>query len=109
VTACQGKASPYELYSTAIQPGMSRATAIQIIGGSAWYHQDCSYGEEGSENFVIDDLFFFGSHQYDEADILIIVSRVHQDELVVDLLGTYEPNAWHTAYRDCVQRDRFED
>lgn len=56
----------------------------------------------------MDDLFFFGSHNYDQAEILIIRSVVKDDELIVDVVGTLESYAWHTAYADCIQRDRFE-
>lgn len=102
LAACEQPVRPYEQFKKVIQPGMERATAIKQLQKSAWYYQECR--RQG----YIEDLFFFGSHQYNEAEILIVDSIPKDDRWVVREIGTFEPYAWHTAYADCIQRDRFE-
>lgn len=100
LTACQES-----LVSQAKQEvpiGMRREEAINVLSPRAWYHQSCM-----NQNSV-DDLFFYGSRQYDRADLVIVNSAVQTDTYRVALIGTLEPNAWHAAYKDCVQRSKFE-
>ena len=58
---------------------------------------------------TIDDLFFFGSHKYDKAEVVIVTSEPIAGVFVVYDLGSFEPYAWHAAYQDCLQRKQFED
>lgn len=94
---------PLEEAKRLVPIGMFREEAIQILDSEAWYHQECP------SPVRITDLFFYGSHQYDEADIVILESLPEGEIYRVAHIGTFEPNAWHTAYRDCVRRDKFED
>lgn len=109
LVACERHVTPIEQYGDVIQPGMRRTEVIALLQQPAWYHQECSRKAPSSIDFQMDDLFFFGSHNYDQAEILIIRSVVKDDELIVDVVGTLESYAWHTAYADCIQRDRFEE
>jgi hypothetical protein len=108
-TACESQVLPYEKYKEVIRPGMEREAAIEVLQESAWYHQECPRGAAETDNFFVTDLFFFGNHQYDKAEIFIVVSYPTGKKLVVDHIGTLEPYAWHTGYADCIQRERFED
>jgi hypothetical protein len=83
--------------------GMSREEAVKILEAQAWYHQPCENRNS------MDDLFFFGDHRYDRAEIVIMHSVKKDDKYEVVQLGSFEPYAWHTAYADCIQRDKFED
>ncbi len=81
--------------------GASRDEAIRALSGEAWYHQSCTAKD------TIDDLFFYGSHGYDEADIVIVVSTTQDGSYRVVQIGSFEPNSWHAAYRDCVDQEKF--
>jgi hypothetical protein len=83
--------------------GTSRGDAIAILSQKAWYHQACP--DQGG----FTDLFFFGSHQYDKADIVIVDSMPRGEGHEVVMISTFESYAWHTAYKDCFDRDMFED
>ena len=62
------------------------------------------------EGESIQDLFFYGSHGYDEADIVILGSVLDGDEYKVTRIGSFDDaNPWHTIYANCIDRDRFED
>ena len=63
----------------------------------------------GGKELPITDLFFYGSRQYDTDDVLIITSRAKDDVFEVERIGSFEHYAWHTAYRNCIQRDKFID
>lgn len=91
-----------------VTAGMTRAKAAEILSKTAWYYQPCSEitGKDGS--LFVEDLFFFGSHNYDDVQIVIVHSRKQDSEWLVERTGTFEPNAWHTAYSHCFQRDKFE-
>jgi hypothetical protein len=101
VTGC--RPSPFEEARQLVPIGTRRDDAIRILGETAWYHQPCPLAVS------IDDLFFFGSRKYDKADVVIVSSEPIDDIYVVYLVSSFEPYAWHTAYRDCLQRDMFED
>ncbi len=82
--------------------GVKRKEAIQILNQEAWYHQPCP------NRITIDDLFFFNSHDYEKADVVIVRSEPDDDTFRVYQIGTFEIYAWQAAYKDCVERDRFE-
>jgi len=85
-----------------VKVDMLRDEAIAALEHEALYYQSCP--NAGS----IDDLFFFGSHSWDRAVVLIVVSaRSGQEYRVIDVASFDEANAWHTAYARCLQRDRF--
>lgn len=86
-----------------VHVGMLREDAVRALSEKSWYHQECP--PDQADN----DLFFFGSHKYDEAAILIVSSHPINGVFVVYAVGSFEPYAWHAAYQDCLQRDRFED
>jgi hypothetical protein len=100
MTACQ--TSPLERARQQIPIGMPREEAVRILSSRAWYYQACK--REGG----MDDLFFFGSRRYDEADIVIVVSSIQDGTYRVLQVGSFEPYAWQAAYRDCIDRDRFQ-
>jgi hypothetical protein len=101
-TACTTHEMPYETYKDRIRPGMEREKAIEVLQESAWYYQECPRGD------YVEDLFFFGSHRYDRAEILIVDSDLTVSPSTVRGIGTFEPYAWHTAYADCIEQERFE-
>jgi hypothetical protein len=82
--------------------GMPRDKAVPVLQAESWYHVACQRRSEG-----IEDLFFFGSQDYDEAEIVIVLSMLRDDTYTVESIGTFEPNAWHTAYNDCIDRQEF--
>ena len=96
--------SPFWRARKQIHVGMNREEAIKVLAPISWYHQPCPAKSE-----VITDLFFYGSRQYDTDDILIVTSRAADGVFIVENIGSFEPNAWHTAYRNCIQRDKFID
>jgi len=84
-----------------VEIGMSREQIIGILSETSWYHQPCP-----GDN-IIDDLFFYGEHTYDEANIVIVTSDTKTGS--VTQVGTFESYAWHTAYAKCIERDKFDD
>jgi hypothetical protein len=100
VAAC--RPSPLEEARKQVPVGTPREDAIKILSEKAWYHQECP------NRVTIDDLFFYGSHRYDQAEVVIVRSEPVNGVFVVYDLGSFEPYAWHAAYQDCLQRDRFE-
>ena len=46
--------------------------------------------------------------EYEKADIVIVDSRLEDETYRIVSLSSFEPYAWHTAYKDCIQRDSFE-
>lgn len=95
--------SPLEEARKQVPIGTRRDDAIRILSETAWYHQPCP------NRVTIDDLFFFGSHRYDKAEVVIVGSEPIDGVFVVYDIGSFEPYAWHATYQDCLQRDRFED
>ncbi|MBK7200667.1 hypothetical protein [Candidatus Amarolinea dominans] len=95
--------SPLEEARKQVSVGTLRDDAIRILSEKAWYHQPCP------NRITIDDLFFFGSHKYDKAEVVIVTSEPIAGVFVVYDLGSFEPYAWHAAYQDCLQRKQFED
>lgn len=96
--------SPLEEARQQVPSGTLRDAAINILSERAWYHQACP------NRVTVDDLFFFGSHKYDKAEVVIVNSEPVNGVFVVYQVGSFdEANAWHAAYRDCLQRERFED
>ena len=80
---------------------MEREQALVILSERAWHHQACPNLKS------IDDLFFFGDHSYEEAEIIILNSIEKDGVYLVSGIGTLETNAWHAAYQDCLQKERF--
>lgn len=101
VTACRSQ--PLEQARQQISIGTPREEAVQILSARAWYYQPCP------RQTIVDDLFFFGSHKYDEADLVIVTSALDKDgNYRVRQISSFEPYAWHAAYKDCVDVHRFE-
>jgi len=94
--------SPLERAREQVPVGTTREEAIRILSQEAWYHQECP------NRITIDDLFFYGSHEYDKAEIVIVGSEPVDDEFIVHRLGSFESYAWQGAYQDCLQLDRFD-
>jgi hypothetical protein len=83
--------------------GARREDAIASLDRTSWYHQACP------NRVTVDDLFFYGSHHYDKADVVIVRSEpIGNTYLVYQISSFDEANAWHSAYRDCVDEARFE-
>lgn len=100
-TACY--VSPLEEARKQVPIGTPREDAIKILSEKAWYHQPCP------NKVTIVDLFFYGSRKYDEAEVVIVHSETVDGVFVVDDISSFESYAWHTAYQDCFQRDKFEE
>jgi hypothetical protein len=103
LTACRREASPLEKAKSQIDIGMARNRAVDILERDSWYHQVCPY-----RGVVVHDLFFYGSHRYDYADIIIVLSVQEDGEYEVDSFGSFEPYIWQARYEDCIQQDKFE-
>lgn len=101
LVACRD--TPLEEARELVAIGDLRDHAISILSAEAWYHQTCRNQRS------IADLFFYGSHKYDKADIVIVTSTLENHEYRVSKISSFESYAWHTAYRDCVDRSKFED
>ncbi len=95
--------SPLEEARELVPIGTPRDDAIRILSETSWYHQPCP------NVITIDDLFFFGSRKYDRADVVIVRSEPVEGIFIVYDISSFEPYAWHAAYRDCLQRNMFED
>ena len=96
--------SSWEKAMEETKPGMSRAEVVAKLTTEAWYYQPCP------RRRYTEDLFFYDSHQYDRARIVIVGYRPDSTgDLKVDSVGTFDDYAWQGAYSDCVQRDKFED
>ncbi len=101
--------SPLEDAREQVSTGTLRDDAIRILSEKAWYHQECP-NFVGTALSTITDLFFFGSHKYDKADIVIVTSEPVNGIFVVNRdPGSFEPYLWQAVYQDCIQRDKFED
>lgn len=94
---------PIEQVKQQVHLGMPRdeAITIMLVKLESWYHQPCLNKE------TISDLFFFGSQSYDKAEIVILSSELKGTSYKVFHIGTFETYAWHTAYKDCYQEDKF--
>jgi hypothetical protein len=97
---CRQRPSAVETARIQVPIGTPRNEAIETLGATAWYHQPC---------WDQTDLFFYGSRNYDRAEIVILGSKLVDGVYVVDSIDGFEPYAWQTAYADCIQRERFED
>ncbi len=87
-----------------VKPGTPRDKAVEMLNEYVWYYQPCPNLNS------IDDLFFYGSRSYRTTDMLIVTSIMSGTLYVVHEIGTFdEPNAWHSAYRDCIKKERFDD
>ncbi len=103
ITGCSN-ASSWEKAMEETKPGMARSEVVAKLTAEAWYYQPCPRRSH------TEDLFFFDSHQYDRARIVIVAYRPDSTgELKVDSVATFDDYAWHAPYADCVQRDKFED
>ena len=108
IFGCRGQVrpSPWKRARELVAIGDTREKAIELLGAEAWYHQPCEYEDIG----IIEDLFFYGDHHYDRADIVILGSVLDGAEYKVASIGSFDDaNPWHTIYADCIDRDRFED
>ena len=84
--------------------GTLRAEAFAILAPQSWYFETCYESEER-----VEDIFFFGSHKYDDAEIVIVASALEDGWFRVKSIGSFENYIWHTTYSDCIDRERFED
>ena len=85
--------------------GTLRDAALELIPNGFWHHEIC----DRSADVVITDLFFYDSHRFDEAEILIVKSQNISGTYQIDTIGGFEPYAWHAAYQDCYDRSKFLD
>jgi hypothetical protein len=84
-----------------VKVGMSREQAVSTLGKRSWYYQACPNLNS------VDDVFFFGEHSYEKAEVVILTSVKKDGVYFVADIGTLETNAWHAAYKDCVLSERF--
>lgn len=100
LVAC--KATPLEKAREQVEIGDLRTDAVTALTAEAWYHQSCYRLDS------IVDLFFYNSHKYDKADIVIVTSLLKNKEYRVSDISSFEPYLWHSVYSDCIDRSRFE-
>lgn len=89
-----------------VKPGMSREYAVDLLSKQSWYYQPCS-SKPISTATVLVDLFFFESHDYDKAEILILESRIDTTGFSVEGIWGFEPYAWQASYKNCIKREMF--
>lgn len=82
-----------------ISIGTNRDQALELLS-DAQRHIECWYPSNR-----VDDLFFYGSSNMDEAYVVIIGSEVISGQLRVWNIGSYEKYALHAQYDDCINRD----
>jgi hypothetical protein len=75
-----------------------------VLEQKAWYSQPCQRVDES-----ITDLFFFGSREFDQAELVTVRSVREGTQYKVDRIGHLEPSAWQGDYADCIQRDKFDE
>lgn len=103
ISGCSNTSS-WEKAMKETKPGMSRAEVVAKLTAEAWYYQPCP-----RRSYTL-DLFFFDSHQYDRARIVIVdYTPDSTGDLKEDSVSTFDDYAWQVPYSDCVQRDKFED
>ncbi|HRQ42545.1 MAG TPA: hypothetical protein PLD25_31910, partial [Chloroflexota bacterium] len=79
-----------------VRIGDSRGAALLALSDS-WFHSSCQY----TDTSLIRDLFFYGSHNPDEVQVVIIRSQKNNGVAIVDFVGTIENYMLH-LYDDCV-------
>jgi hypothetical protein len=84
-----------------VKPDMTREQAIELLAPEAWYHQPCQL------KVTLNDLFFYDSRDYDKAYLVIVSSQLQDNRHEVTGVSTLEPYAWHTAYSQCIEREKF--
>ncbi len=94
--ASQDPEDAVTLAKSRIGIGDSRTDAV-ISLSDAWFHSECTYGETGFTK----DLFFYGSHDLDEVQIVIISSRNEQGITKVTSIGSIENYMLH-LYDRCI-------
>jgi hypothetical protein len=64
--------------------GTLRPQVIEVLGKVSWYHQACIYKDE-----VVEDLFFYGSHKYDQAEVFIVdYKKLGENQWEVSQIGS---------------------
>ncbi|MCU0521865.1 MAG: hypothetical protein MUF84_14385 [Anaerolineae bacterium] len=76
--------------------GDERTEAIHALSDS-WFHSVCTYGDD----VTVLDLFFYGPHNHDEAEIVIVESRGTPERATVTFVGLVEAYMLH-LYEDCT-------
>lgn len=87
---------------TAVPIGTRREEAIRILSEKAWLYQDCTI-YTGRE-----DLFFFGSHNYRWAYIVIVrYDGDSKEQFTVRKISSLESGWWQGSYSYCIDESRF--
>lgn len=95
-SAMPSEEEPYLTQARAcVQIGSDRQQAIQQMS-AAWFHAVCEY-TDGS----IDDLFFFGSQNPREVEVVLIFSTLTESRQVVGFIGSVDPYMIH-LYDRCT-------
>lgn len=95
-TACAPPSDPVQRAVDEIPTDTSRSDALRILA-DAECHLECWY----NDNEVV-DLFFYRSCNPEEAQVVIVGSRIVSDELRVYQVGTYEYYALRQAFDWCL-------
>ena len=94
----------YWRYKQQYAPGTDTTEVVEAIKDDAWAYVPC-FQDDTSRI----DLFFFDSKSYDEANIVIVRSLLHNNTWEVDSIGTFdESNAWQAAFSNCIDRKMFD-
>ena len=98
--------SPVEKAWQLVPLGSSREEAIATLTEEAWYYEPCANEHDN----IATDLFFYNSHRYDEADIVVVHYLLAEDgEWQVSWLARCDPADWQVLFQDCIDRSQFED
>ena len=96
---------PIEQARELVSIGMSRDKTIELLSADAWYHQPC---QESYPN-VATDLFFYNSHRYDKADIVVVHYLLSENgEFQVSSIITCRPPCWQSLFEASIDRTQFE-
>jgi hypothetical protein len=85
-----------EMAKARVKVGESRDSALSSLS-DAWFHSECRL----TATAPIDDLFFYGSNEPDEVQVIFVKSQEDNGVFTVTFVGTVENYMLH-LYDHCV-------
>jgi len=95
-SARRGPETAVEMAKARVSVGESRDSALSSLS-DAWFHSECRLTVAGP----IDDLFFYGSNEPDEVQIVFVKSEENGGVFTVTFVGMIENYMLH-LYEHCV-------
>lgn len=85
-----------EMARSRVRIGDKRDDALQALS-DAWFHTECRV----VNSTTIRDLFFYGPHDRDRVEVVLVVSREKNDRTIVTFIGGVENYMLH-LYNYCI-------